>query len=449
MSTVNTNAQALFGRNGYYYAQADISYTKDPKNKQFTVTVNGVRVYSKYGYNFKNYLYAKLGDKEDTGTIAASGSNSYKGWLPSSGYSSEIWLQKTYNYNSDGSVPNVYFYLKAYNSSVKWINAGITVSAYTATGDLNISSHIGTLDVSAPTFNLSKSTESIGNIGFSASTTNGYKVNLWQVKVDNGNVYEYTGDYSLSQSYSVSNGTHTIYVRARNDYNNVWSDWRSVWCDCRVPNINNASFTATSVNGGTLSFSSDYSCKWRLSGNDIDTGWQAATKSVSKTLNAAYNKDAWYTLQVQRNDNQNLSNSTSVRCNTIIPSLKIDSVTTLGNTISLSVSCSNVQCKNWVIRFSSDTDFQEIKKADTGNSISGTISNCKFNEPYTITVTATNTSNNLSSSVSSSGHTCVGCVRIFTNANSSALGSVFVYNGKEWKGAVPYVYDGTTWRQCT
>ena len=130
-------------------------------------------------------------------------------------------------------------------------------------------------------------------------------------------------------------------------------------------------------------------------------------------------------------------------------SLKIDSVTTLGNTISLSVSCSNVQCKNWVIRFSSDTDFQEIKKADTGNSISGTISNCKFNEPYTITVTATNTSNNLSSSVSSSGHTCVGCVRIFTNTNSSALGSVFVYNGKEWKGAVPYVYDGTTWRQCT
>ena len=463
--TVNTTSKPLFG--GTFYAQAQISVSKDPKNKKFTVKVDGIRAYCNKGWNFTTHLSVRLatdssgsGAVSDTGSITRSYSDRYKGWLPKSGYSSDATVSKTFNYNSNGTMPAVYLYIRAYNGSIKYLSAGTYValdSQYHANISSLIKDNYGNLDVSAPTFNLTKSSETIGVIGFSTSVTNSYKVNLWQVGIDSKTSnYEYTGETGISKTYN-KNGAHTIYVRARNSYNNVWSDWKSVACDSRQPNINNFSLTPTASNKAKVNFTSDYDCYWKITGTNLDSGWKGpvtAKNSPDTEITVRNNVNESYTLNVKRSYNENLTNSSSIYCNTVLPVLTINKISTTGAQMKIDVSAS-VKCKDWTVKLipKQGSIIEEvISDFDDNDKAIIIVNDLQMNVPYTITITATSVSNNLSNSTSHYNITCVGCVRLGDD-DEVKLASIQIYdiNKKAFLGAVPYVYDDNIkqWRQCT
>ena len=103
---IATNIIQLFGSGGDYHAEAKLSYVNNG-DRTFTVTIEGIRAYCKYGWNFSSAISTWWDTKYNgwtastySGTIGSSGSNTYTGWLPSNGYHS-VNISKTFNYNDN------------------------------------------------------------------------------------------------------------------------------------------------------------------------------------------------------------------------------------------------------------------------------------------------------------------------------------------------------------
>lgn len=483
--TKQSNSQALFG--GSFYIEAKLSYTKDPKNKQFTVTVDGVRGYSKYEWNFGTNItmYLQEGDDTNKRTVAtkktdtkkapklpSSGSNTYKGWIPESGYHTDVKLSRTFNYKSDGTVPKVVFYLKGYNSSITWINKNKTVSALTeATHD--ISSSIGTLDVSAPTFTLTNDTETKTTIGFIATATNNYEVNKWEVTVDGTSKTYENASYKtkLSDTYkTTTNGDHTISVRARNAYNNVWSGWKHIYPDNYIPSITKVSIVPTAPNKVTVNFTTNCASTWKLTGDGINYSCPTQVKSngddVSQTnVTVVNNSIKDYTIELTRVKNGIKNSKLVSNVNTTLPVLTFDKVDSIGNTIKCEVSANKI-CKDWQLKvMQGNTQVATQNLTSLNNTYGGNFSltNLQMNTPYSLVLSAKGSDNSLSSSITKSSVMCIGCVHICTENNKPpVMASVFIYSNskKKFIGAVPYIYDENYdnksytddrkhWRQCT
>lgn len=329
--TRQTNSIPLFASSGDYHAEAKLSYTKNEANRTFTVTVEGVRAYCKYGWNFRSNITVWLGSSSNgsdkvqtTGTISSSGSNTYKGWLPKSGYSS-IKVSKTFSYNDDGSVPTVHLYLNAYNSSVKWIKAGKSTPV-NVTYSGNITSEIkkiGPKDVTPPNINVWANGCNAQSVSWGCSSNT--SIGEWQYRLDGGRWTKFGSSGNLSYgSVSTKPGWHSIEVCGIKSSNGKWGYSSKITYDTSLPNITSHSLWPTASNKATLSFKSNYKVDYRVTASGYDSGWTnglAANKSPSKMINIVNNRDLTYTLTVRRSDNHTLTKSVSMWVDSRIPSI--------------------------------------------------------------------------------------------------------------------------------
>lgn len=329
--TRKTNSIPLFSSSGDYHAEAKLSYSKNENNRTFTVTVEGVAAYCKYGWNFRSNMTIWLanssngnGKVSNTGTIANSGSNSYKGWLPKSGYAN-ITVSKTFNYNDDGSVPTVYFYLNAYNSSVKWISAGKSTPV-NVTYSGNISSEIpsiGPKDVDPPTVTSSYNGADSSAIYWTAKSN--VKCSEWQYRVDSGawRVFGAAGN-SASGGVNVRPGKHYVEICGKKASNGKWGYAKTLSYDTTLPSISSQSITVNGSNKGVLNFTSNYKCDYILTASGYSSGWikgQAANSNPKKSISLVNNKELNYTLTVRRSDNTSLSSSVNIGVDSRIPNI--------------------------------------------------------------------------------------------------------------------------------
>ena len=331
--TRKTNSIPLFASSGDYHAEAKLSYSKNESKRTFTVTVEGIRAYCKYGWNFGSNIVVWLGTSSNgsgkvqkTGKISASGSNSYKGWLPKSGYA-KITVSKTFNYNDDGSVPTVYLYFKAYNDSVKWINAGKKTPVNVSYGG-NIKSEIakiGPKDVTPPTVTASFKSANPSTISWNSNSN--ATVSEWKYRLNGGNWNNFgSAGKTSSGSVNVKPGQYTIEVCGKKSSNGKWGYSSKVSYDTRLPTITSKSIEVTASNSGILHFKSNFKCDYTLTATNYSTGWiksLSANTDCNKSISLINNKDITYTLTVRRSDNSTLSSSTTIKADSRVPSVRI------------------------------------------------------------------------------------------------------------------------------
>lgn len=455
-----TNHIPLFGSSGDFYAQAEINVTKDVAKKQFTVTVNGIAAYSKYGWNFTTHLTASLannssgsGEVSDTGSISPSGYNSYTGWLPSKGYNNSASVSKTFNYNSDGTIPDVYLKFTAYNGTVYYISGGYNVKVSTSYHDnikADIKNAIGELDVSAADFSLEKTLENSTKIGFKTklNSKNTNSPTKWHIKVD-GSSFTVVSSSNIEKSYNVINSTHVIEVQSENKYGTK-SAWKKLNYDTILPTIDSKDLIPISVNKAILQYDCSHDCNWSLSSSNMDTV-TGTGKIVNTEVTVASDIYQLYTLTLTRKDNSNLSTSTNIYCNTIIPKLTCD-VSTVADALHVKVTSNNVPCKDWkfeVLKVEDESEVITVIAPPENNGLyfmKTIISNLQLEVPYILRISATNDVNRgLTTSITSDQIICHGCVYIL-NDSDNVLAAVMIYDEKnkhDWVGSIPYIYDLT------
>ena len=435
--------------NGDFHHEVQLSYTQNTDKKQFTVKVDGIRAYCKYAWNFTTHFYIRFATDSagsnataDDGDIARSGSNSYTGWLPSSGWNtSAISLSRTFNYNSDGSVPDVFLYVKAYNNTINNYTV-VANSEYHA----NISEKIGALDVSTAAFSISKTVENASSIGFKTSlnSKNSNSPSKWYVKVDDKD-HTYSVSGNIEKSYSVTNGSHSIKVKNENKFGKDTS-WKILDYDTTLPKITSKDLIPVAINKARLKCSFSHDCNWSLSGSGITTVTGTGT-SVDKEITVGKDINQKYTLSISRKDNESLiiAQPGELYCNTITPKLKIDNISTVADAIHVTVS-SDIPCKDWIIEvFKGDEQVIKATSSQWDNlkSIKTIISQLDLEVNYVVKVRATNNVNRgLTTTVQSGEITCHGCAYIY-NGEKSLLGAAMIYDTykEKWVGSIPYMYD--------
>lgn len=439
---------------GDFHHEVLLSYSQDKAKKQFTVKVEGISAYSKYAWNFTTHFYIRFAtDGAGNNATAASGdlprsrSNTYTGWIPSSGWNtSAISFSRTFNYNSDGSVPNVFLYIRAYNDKVLKLSNGSWVKANSEYHG-NISGNIGSLDVSAAGFSISKTDENSTKIGFKTSLYPGNtnSPTKWYIKIDGGSVITENTSANIERSYNVSNTTHTIEVDNENTYGKR-PGWRTLRYDTTLPKLNSKDLEPVSINKARLKYNCSHDCNWSLSGANMAT-ITGSGQVVDTEVTIASDVNQAYTLTVTRKDNSTLSTSTTIYCNTITPKLTLNNVSTVADAMHITIT-SDIPCKDWkfeVIRVQDNSIVKSISSPTWNGckAIQTIITPLELEVPYILRISATNNvSRGLTTSIQSDEIACHGCVYIL-DGNDSLLGAAMIYdiNKRRWVGSIPYVYD--------
>lgn len=452
MSVLNTNHIPLFGSSGDYYAQARFTYEKDPINQTIKVTVNGVRAYSKYGWNFGTNVTVWLAS-DSKGTdkvpkpckIDASGSRYYEGWLPKKsehpdGYE-PISVSKTFKYNADGSLPKIYLHIEASNPNVLYISAGTYHSVYVSiTKNIGTTTYFTELDVRPPTITFKAQARGVENSKATVQfyATSNAVVDMWQYNIDSGNNTAITVDTDYKcKSTTVKNLTftrHTVKVRGRRKYNRVWSPWVSYVFDCRLPNVTNALLVGNSINTGNLSYDSttykDIPCQCAVVSEDSTktylrwTDHPITTQKLAKVVTVVNNSNLLYLLKVRRKDHTAFVTQRVLRCDTKKPTLSIESgPTQVGSNIQITVK-SDAICKNWVATLNNTTQ----KTSDTqGTSKTFIFENVSSGDNNVITISATKVSNNVLGTT--------------TTERFTVESGAYIFDGDRWTDAQVYVYS--------
>lgn len=439
---------------GDFHHEVKLSYSQDKANKQFTVKVDGIRAYSKLDWNFTTHFYIRFATDgagnnatAASGDLPRSGSNTYTGWIPSSGWNtSAISFSRTFNYNSDGSVPDVFLYIRAYNDKILKLSNGSWVKANSEYHG-NISGNIGSLDVSAAGFSISKTDENSTNIGFKTSLYSGNtnSPTKWYIKIDGGSVITENTSANIERSYNVSNNTHTIEVDNENSYGKR-AGWKTLNYDTTLPKFSSKDLEPVSINKARLKYNCSHDCNWSLSGKNMPT-ITGSGQIVDTEVTIASDVNQEYTLTVTRKDNSTLSTSIPIICNTITPKLTLNNVSTVADAIHIKVT-SDIPCKDWKFEIIKVED-NSIVKSITSSSWNGSkviqtiISPLELEVPYILRVSATNNiSRGLTITITSNEITCHGCVYIINGPNA-LLGAAMIYDKykKRWVGSIPYVYD--------
>lgn len=452
--TVTGSRDYLFNSStGDFHHQVQLSYSQNKAKKQFTVKVDGIRAYSKLDWNFTAHFYVRLATDgagsnatAASGDLPRSGDNDYRGWIPSSGWNtSAISFSRTFNYNSDGSVPDVFLYVRAYNDKILKLSNGTWVKANSEYHG-NIAGNIGSLDVSTAGFSISKTEENATNIGFKTSLNSGNSnsPSKWYVKVNNTD-YTYTNNGNIEKSYSVSNSAHTIKVDNENAYGKR-AGWQTLNYDTTLPKINSKDLVPVSINKARLKAAFSHNCGWSLSGANMTTITGNGTL-IDQEVTVSSDVNQQYTLSISRKDNSSLTASTTMYCNTITPKLTLNNVSTVADAMHVTVT-SHIPCKDWTFEIFRAEDNTLVKSVtsqtwNNSKSITTIISPLELEVPYILKVSATNNVNRgLTTSVQSSEITCHGCAYVF-DGEKSLLGAAMIYdtNKERWVGSIPYMYD--------
>ncbi len=343
--TVDSNHIKLF--NGDFYAQVKVSATKDLAKKEYTVKVEGIRAYSKYEWNFGQRVTAWLGtDKSGSEkvkcpssgyvSVASSGSNKYRGWIPQSEYSSKLSFSKTYKAKSDGTCPPVYLFFEDYNPDVLYVSAGVHVSPYVSyTGDISSSVQKdanGPFDMTEPTINtfvLKPTSTTTATLELKTDYACSFVVyNSKSEEVTKGTT---TGGVILTKSVTVNSesGTYTVTVK-RTDDNTLQANGTTT---CDTSGISIESLSVTPVNSTTVQITvkatQSYNWEYKLPGT---TAWKAGKTNIAKgtpsSLNVTANAlDGTYNIRVIRTSCSGIVASASYSCCNVPPSITEFSLT--------------------------------------------------------------------------------------------------------------------------
>lgn len=425
--TKDTNTIALFASTGDFHGQIKLSATRNIVNNTFTVKVEGVGAYCKYGWNFATNVEVRLatdssgsGAVSDTGKISSSGSNTYKGWLPSSGYSDTASCSKTFNANSDGTCPAVYLYARFYNNSVYWINAGKSTKVET-TYHANISGSVqsdagGQIDRSGPTVSITKGTEAVTSISFTGSSN--ANCDQWQYQLDGGSwtSCDWSEGKGSSKTLTVTEGSHNVRLWARRTYNHVGGYSGYVYYDTTRPTISDFTMTPTSSTTATVKFKCNKECNWYLEGPDGTTltSWSsavAANTQVSKSVTVS-STSGTYTLHVRRTSNSSLTRTATASCDTVLPTINTFTMTPVnGTTATVKFKCN--KSFNYYIKKpdGTTTSWSGNYAANTEHSVNLTVSS--VSGTYTLYVRRTS-ANCLTASKTTTCDTRLPAIESFT-----------------------------------
>lgn len=457
--TFNSNSIPLF--NGEYYIQGLVTITSNESARTFTVALSGIRSYCKYGYNFSQNVQVWLngansssGATSSSGKIAASGNNSYSGWIPSSGYWTGANISRTFSYNVDGSAPPVYFYLRAYNASVLWINQG-TYNVVDVSATHNIGQYVPKISAEGP------SSVSLSLVDYTATSI------TWNAKADrvarNYEVFlDSKSNYSSSMNgtaitngkTTVSSAPHSIYVRMKGTASN-WVSSNTISADCTIPPINNLRIDVDSVNSGTLHFTTTYNVTYTLKGSDgiqYASGSVNANKDPATKVTLRNNSSITYTLTISRKTiNSYITNSKSTgNVDTRVATITL-SGTAEGILFNFTATA-NYSCKNW---------YYVLQDTVTGNLTTlnyntGVTTSTKYTldelvpqRNYRLYVYATTNSSGLIATSNAINFKVNGCGRVYDGGKEKVV-TVYIYDSaaKQWKQYVPYVWNGNEWVIC-
>lgn len=445
-TTVQTQHIPVF--NGDYYAECLVSWTTNTSNRTITVNIEGFRRYCKYDWNFSSDITLRIATSSSGANaqqvFGATGfpSSTTTGFWPKNGYDTSLHVSKTFNYNDDGTVPDIWIYIRNQNYSIEWVSQG-THHGWDISGNVNIKSQIPAISATVPTVSLSKGSYTATRINWSATANK--TIDRWEYRIDNGSwtAYSTSRGTSSSGSANVSSTTHKLTVRGRRAGTNTYGTSSSVTYDCTRPSIYNARITPTSINRGTLSFTSNYDIQYNLSGNS--TTWVVAKNTnPNVSVNLTSNSLSSYTLTVARRDNTAITNSTTItnvdsRAPTITLSYKVT------GTSCTFTATSNTTCNNWYYTLNGTR--YSITSGNT-SSVTVTISNLQVNKTYTLIVYATKVSNGIRGNSPSAYPKAVGCARIFDGGTTKSA-AVYIYINGRWNAAIPYVWDNGRWKMGT
>lgn len=348
--TVNSSHQALF--NGDFYAQVQITVTRNNKDNTFTVKVDGLRGYSKYEWNFGQRVQMWLATDSSGSnkvnltssyvSISSSGSDSYKGWIPRTGYATNCSVTKTYKGNSDGTCPNVWLYFRDYNPGIKWVSNGTTVSldvSYKGNIKSLIAEDVGANDVSAPTVTVTPTGLTATSISWTA--TSDVKCNKWEYNLDGAGYKSYSTEDKTSTSKTLtglSSGTHKIKIRGTKTTNGKTDESSEVSYDCNCPTISDFNITPESASSVSVSFKCNYACKYMIK-KPGDTAWPsswtngASAGNVTKSsIMTVPNTNGTYYLRVKRTSDDDLVTESSTTYDMRLPAISTLTVTPASNT---------------------------------------------------------------------------------------------------------------------
>ncbi len=348
--TVDSSHQPLF--NGDFYAQVKITVTRNDKDNEFTVKVDGLRGYSRYEWNFGQRVQMWLAtdssgsDKVNLTSsyvsISSSGSNSYKGWIPKTGYASNCSITKTYEGNPDGTCPAVWLYFRDYNPGITWVSNGTTVAldvSYKGNIKSLIDKDAGANDVSAPTVTAKATGLTATSISWTA--TSNVNCNKWEYSLDGGAYTSYSTENKTSTSKTLTgltSGSHKIKIRGTKKTNGKTGVSSEVPYDCNLPNIMDFNITPTSKSRVVVSFKSNYASKYMIK-KPGDTSWPsswtdaaAANTETKSSAMTVPNTDGTYYLKVKRTSDDDLFTERNTTYDMRLPSISSFTVTPASNT---------------------------------------------------------------------------------------------------------------------
>jgi len=379
--TCKTSVQQLWNTSSdtyKYYGEVQYSATRNELNNTYTIKVTGIRAHGGK-WNFRTNWEISIGSSKKTGTIPSSGSNTYSGWLPKSGYQT-VGLTHTVNGDSSGKCPAVNLTVKCYNSSVKWLSAGKYISV-NVSATHNIAASVqsdsgGPNDRTAPTITATKSSCTTNSVTFkgSANVTCG----SWQYSLNGGAWKTSTlSGKGGTQTVTVSTSSPTIRLKAVKSSNGVSGQSSTITFDCVKPTIQ---LSAALASGGkvTLTASSADSCKdWQVK---IDTGsWTTfktvSTKQTTYTTSALSAGKHTFSVRATKVSNGIVGTSSVQSVDMSCPKITLTPTKSLFTYRNISfVATSDVPCDTWQY------------KIDSGNWVNVSTSNNKKIEVKNIKV---------------------------------------------------------------
>lgn len=287
----------------------------------------------------------------------------------------------------------------------------------------------------------------------------------WKVSVSNATNYALYIDNirqkefstsTLSNTSTVSSAKHTLYIDAWNG-NSDHLKSNTITVDCTTPPIFNASITPTSINSGTLNFSSTYNIYYYLDNKSVGTLTVPSigtNTKASKTVTLNNNSLSNYTLLVKRTDNEKITNSTIIsNVDTTVTNLILN-YEIVGLTLKYVVTA-NKSCTTWKYYLKNNTkniSTSGILYTSSTTRISGSLPDTLIvGDNYTLYVTAVNPNNGLISTSNIVVFIVPGVARIYIpEKNAFVAATVYVYNSSQggWKVVNPYIYEDN-WKICT